>query len=155
MDARAVQNNCRNNPHRDHHESNRTATSGREGDNVAATRDCRCMPTEGACDQKTVASIAAISLGGNLANTCDHTEKLFAQDVHAALQQAARERQDQDEGDHACAAVSLAFAPPEALLSASLVQAALTGAPKTLVRWTTRSIFRVLGARRAADDDQK
>ena len=154
MDTRAVQIDCRNNPHRDYHESNRIATeSVREGDNVAAARDCRVMPAEGACDQKTVASIAARSLGGRSAQTRAHTDKLFAQDVHAALQQAAGERQHQDE--NACAAVSLAFAPPEALLSASLVQAALTGAPKTLVRWTTRSIFRVLGARRAADDDQK
>ena len=139
MDARAVQIDCRNNPHRDYHESNRIATeSVREGDNVAEARDCRVMPAEGACDQKTVASIAARSLGGRSAQTRAHTDKLFAQDVHAALQQAAGERQHQDE--NACAAVSLAFAPPEALLSAGLIQAALTGAPRALVRWTTQSV---------------
>ena len=139
MDTRAVQIDCRNNPHRDYHESNRIATeSVREGDNVAAARDCRGMPAEGACDQKTVASIAAISRGGRSAQTRAHTDKLFAQDVHAALQQAAGERQHQDE--NACAAVSLAFAPPEALLSAGLIQAALTGAPRALVRWTTQSV---------------
>ena len=139
MDTRAVQIDCRNNPHRDYHESNRIATeSVREGDNVAEARDCRVMPAEGACDQKTVASIFARSLGGRSAQTSAHTDKLFAQDVHAALQQAAGERQHQDE--NACAAVSLAFAPPEALLSAGLIQAALTGAPRALVRWTTQSV---------------
>ena len=139
MDTRAVQIDCRNNPHRDYHESNRIATeSVREGDNVAEARDCRVMPAEGACDQKTVASIVARSLGGRSAQTSAHTDKLFAQVVHAALQQAAGERQHQDE--NACAAVSLAFAPPEALLSAGLIQAALTGAPRALVRWTTQSV---------------